>query len=90
MADSLLCARKAVETEKLTSFFHSVLSGEHTYGFEPSKITPGGTTFTNQEDYFRLNMILMYFVPVQDKFEQFNRDFKARVESVLKKERGSA
>ncbi|TVY84426.1 hypothetical protein LSUE1_G002659 [Lachnellula suecica] len=28
--------------------------GEHTFGFEPSKITPGGTTFMNKEEFFRL------------------------------------
>ena len=66
-----------------------VLVGEHTFGFEPSKIKPGGTTFMNREEHFRLNYMLMYFAPVQDKFEQFNRHFKAGVESVLREERGN-
>jgi hypothetical protein len=28
-----------------------VFNGEHSFSFEPSKTTPGGTTFTQREDF---------------------------------------
>ncbi|KUJ22423.1 uncharacterized protein LY89DRAFT_680570 [Mollisia scopiformis] len=65
-----------------------VISGEHTFRFEPSKITPGGTTFINSEIPFRLNVLLMRLLPAESMFQQFCKDFKARVESAVKKEAG--
>ena len=63
-----------------------VLSGEHSFRFESSKITLNGTTFVNSKKHFRL---LYWLAPLlvgnmTMNFEEFNRDLKARVE-ILKK-----
>jgi len=67
-----------------------VLSGDHTFRFEPSKVTPGGTTFVNSEVPLRLNVVLLRLVPIGSKFEHFCQSFKARVEHVKKEGRASA
>ncbi|CZR50743.1 uncharacterized protein PAC_00617 [Phialocephala subalpina] len=59
-----------------------VMSGEHSFRFEPSKTTPGGTTFYNSEEPFRLSILVMKLLPATTMFNQFCKDFKARVESV--------
>jgi len=64
-----------------------VLSGEHSFRFEPSKINPGGTTFIHAEVYFRLNIILMTIESwtvssIHKMFEGFNQELKGRVESL--------
>ena len=61
--------------------FH-VLSGIHSYRFEPSKTTPGSTRFVNSEEFLRLSNVLMRLMPVEKMFCQFSEQFKARVESV--------
>ncbi|KAH8676785.1 hypothetical protein BGZ60DRAFT_526211 [Tricladium varicosporioides] len=64
-----------------------VLSGVHSYFFKPSEITPGHTTFVNTETYMRLNVVFMRFMDAQGMYDKFCRDFKARVESVLRAKR---
>lgn len=59
-----------------------VISGDHTFQFEHSKTTPGGTTFINIEIPARLNVLLMKFMPATKMFNQFCVDFKARVEKL--------
>jgi hypothetical protein len=67
-----------------------VLSGEHNFQFEPSKITPGGTTFTHWEIPLRFNILFMTIIPAQKIFDQFSRSFKARVELVNGKAKAAA
>lgn len=61
-----------------------VISGEHSFRFQPSQITPDGTTFMNMEEHFRLPYWLSPLLTrtMISKFEEFNRDLKARVESL--------
>ncbi len=63
-----------------------LLSGEHTFRFEPSQINPGKTLLINNEEPFRLNVILMRLVPAEKMFKQFCEEFKTRVEAVVKGE----
>ena len=61
-----------------------VMSGNHSFRFEPSKVTPNGTTFVNSEESYRL---MYWLAPLlakgtTAKFEELNRDLKARVESL--------
>jgi hypothetical protein len=59
-----------------------VLSGIHSFYFEPSKTTPGGTTFKHTEIPQRLNLVLMKLLPITEMFDEFSRALKARVEAV--------
>jgi hypothetical protein len=59
-----------------------LISGIHSYQFEPSKVTPGSTRFVNSEEFLRLSNVLMRLVPIEKMFYQFAEQFKARVESV--------
>jgi hypothetical protein len=59
-----------------------VLSGEHSFHFEPSKTTPGGTTFHNDGASMRLSVLVMMLWPDTKMFKQCCVDFKARVEKV--------
>lgn len=59
-----------------------VLSGIHSYRFEPSKTTPGHTRFINEEEFIRFSNILMRIMPVEKSFHEFCKLFKARVELV--------
>lgn len=59
-----------------------MLSGDHTFQFEPSKITPGGMTFINSEIPATLNILLMPLMPAKKMFSQLCMDFKARVEKL--------
>ncbi|KAF8863306.1 hypothetical protein BDZ45DRAFT_738283 [Acephala macrosclerotiorum] len=61
-----------------------VMSGKHSFRFEPSKTNTGGTTFYNSEEPFHLNILVMKLLPATAMFNQFCKDFKARVESVKK------
>ncbi|RQM06890.1 hypothetical protein DH86_00000037 [Scytalidium sp. 3C] len=61
-----------------------VLSGNHTFIFEPSTKTPGGTTFKNQEVFARFNTVLMRLVPPTKLFQQLCEDLKAKVEASTK------
>jgi len=63
-----------------------LFTGEHQFRFEPSKKTPGGTTFVQAE---RFSGILLFLIADGTKFskttkagfEGFNADLKARCES---------
>jgi hypothetical protein len=55
-----------------------LISGIHSYRFEPSKVTPGSTRFVNSEEFLRLSNVLMRLMPIEKMFYQL----KARVESV--------
>ncbi|KFY61163.1 hypothetical protein V497_03109 [Pseudogymnoascus sp. VKM F-4516 (FW-969)] len=48
-----------------------VLSGIHSYRFEPSKTTPGHTRFINEEEFIRFSNILMRIMPVEKSFHEF-------------------
>jgi hypothetical protein len=61
-----------------------LISGIHSYRFEPSKATPGSTRFVNSEEFLRLSNVLMRLMPLEKMFYQFAEQFKARVESVKK------
>jgi len=61
-----------------------LISGIHSYRFEPSKVTPGSTRFVNSEEFLRLSNVLMRLMPLEKMFYQFAEQFKARVESVKK------
>ena len=68
-----------------------LFSGEHSFHFEPSSETPGGTTFVHQEEFTGLLSFLMggglvaRSVGAAEKtkkgFEGFNVDLKAWCES---------
>jgi hypothetical protein len=60
--------------------------GEAYFYFEPSKTTPGGTTFVQDEEFTGILSILFYEgsamrEKTQSNFETYNSDIKARVES---------
>ena len=62
-----------------------VFKGEHSFRFEPSKTTPGSTTFIQSEEFFLLMALMMSSTFGWDKgtkagFEGFNKDLKARCE----------
>ncbi|KAK3716795.1 hypothetical protein LTR37_006145 [Vermiconidia calcicola] len=63
----------------------ALLCGDHYFRFEPSKTTPGGTTFTQGEDFSGVLSFLMG-MSMGQKSEQgfggFNEDLKKRVESL--------
>jgi hypothetical protein len=59
-----------------------LISGIHSYRFEPSKFTPGSTRFVNSEEFLRLSNVFMRLMPLEKMFYQFAEQFKARVESV--------
>jgi len=61
-----------------------VLSGDHSFVFEPSSKNPGGTRFINSEIYLRANIVLMRLLPPTKAFQDFCEGFKARVESKVK------
>lgn len=63
-----------------------LMSGEHTFRFEPSQVHPGKTLLINNEVPFRLNVILMRLVPAEKMFKQFCEGFKKRVEAVVRGE----
>jgi hypothetical protein len=60
-----------------------VLSGIHSYRFEPSKTMPGQTRFINAEEFIRLNKILIRMIPIEKMFHEFCKQFKARVELLI-------
>jgi hypothetical protein len=60
--------------------------GKHTFSFEPSTTTPGGTTFVQDEEFTGILSILFcegsaMRKKTQSNFETYNSDIKARVES---------
>ncbi|KAK0119126.1 hypothetical protein ONS95_007988 [Cadophora gregata] len=61
-----------------------VLSGEHTFRFEPSTPHPGKTLFISSEIPMRLLKLLAGPIGMQKMGEGFCEDFKKRVESVVK------
>lgn len=61
-----------------------VLSGDHSFIFEPSSKNPGGTRFINSEIFLRANTVLMRLIPPTKMFQDFCEGFKARVESTGK------
>jgi hypothetical protein len=61
-----------------------VLSGDHSFIFEPSSTNPGGTRFLNSEIFLRANTVLMRLIPPTKMFQDFCERFKARVESTVK------
>lgn len=60
--------------------------GVHSFSFEPSKTTPGGTTFTNSEEFtgpFGFTMMKSFFgQKTETNFEKVCQDLKKRVESL--------
>jgi hypothetical protein len=62
------------------------VAGLHTFTFKPSATTEGGTTFSQIEQYSGGVSFLMQpwllARPIKGQFEKFNRDLKARVESL--------
>ena len=61
-----------------------IFSGEHSFIFQESETTPGGTTFINKENFKRFNLLFMRLMPAEKMFYQFCADFKKKVESVKK------
>ena len=60
--------------------------GEHSFKFEPSKTTPGSTTFIDSEEFtggLPWVMSPLYKGPQPSKqFDKFNEQLKQRVESL--------
>jgi hypothetical protein len=60
--------------------------GIHSFIFEESKVTPGGTTFRQTEDLSGALSFLMHPAlmgkGIKEKFEGFNADLKKKAESV--------
>ena len=63
-----------------------IFSGTHSFLFQPSKETPGHTTFVDNEDFSGLLSFLMLSplmgAGTKANFEKFNEDLKKRVESL--------
>ena len=62
------------------------VAGLHTFSFEPSNTLPNGTTFVQSEEYskglwFLMQPWLLGF-PIKGQFEKYNKDLKAKVESL--------
>lgn len=69
--------------------WYGVLTGVHAFCFNPSSTTPNGTTFVQWEEFSGL--LAWYVWPAMPggkqtfaRFEEFNRDLKARAESLAK------
>ena len=64
-----------------------LFGGHHFFRFEPSKTTPGGTTFTQGEDFTGLFSFAAGLPGMEAKarpgLEAFNNDLKRRAESSL-------
>ena len=62
-----------------------IFVGDHSFRFEPSKTTPGSTTFVHSEEFHGALVTLLKIFPQgtkqKDGFDGFNRDLKRRVES---------
>ena len=62
-----------------------IFTGDHAFRWEPSKTSPGGTTFVNEENFSGLMSFLMMpmfgYGPTKN-FEAFNEDLKKKVESM--------
>ena len=61
-----------------------MLSGDHTFRFEPSILHPGKTLFVSTEIPMRVLKLLAGPIGMQKAFEGFCQDLKKRVESVVK------
>lgn len=61
-----------------------MLSGDHTFRFEPSTLHPGKTLFVSTEIPMRVLKLLAGPIGMQKAFEEFCQDFKKRVEIVVK------
>lgn len=64
-----------------------LFSGEHSFRFEPSRTTPGATTFVQAEEFSGILSFLIadgtkFAKTTKAGFEGFNADLKARVESL--------
>jgi len=61
-----------------------IFSGDHSFEFQPSSTTPGGTTFINKEVFTGLLSFVMGLMGdgTSKGFEGFNRDLKARAEEL--------
>jgi hypothetical protein len=64
-----------------------LFTGEHSFRFEPSKETPGSTTFVHSEKFSGiLSFMIAPGTSFANKtvkgFEDFNKDLKANVESL--------
>jgi hypothetical protein len=53
-----------------------VISGDHTFRFEESKTTLGGSAFINDEIPFRLNVLVMRLLPATKMFNELCVDLK--------------
>jgi hypothetical protein len=63
-----------------------LFTGEHQFRFEPSKITPGGTTFVQAEKFSGILTFMIaegtgFWKSTKEGFEGFNEDLKKRCES---------
>lgn len=84
---------QTVEENSLTEFrwigpWYGILTGVHAFCFQPSSITPNGTTFVQWEEFSGL--LAWYVWPGMPggkqtftHFEEFNLDLKARAESIV-------
>lgn len=65
---------------------YGLVAGLHTFEFNPSTTTPGGTTFIQKEEYSGLLAFLMtpslLGKKIKGQFERFNADLKGRVEGL--------
>jgi hypothetical protein len=64
-----------------------LFTGEHCFRFEPSKITPGGTTFVQSEKFSGVLSFLIaegtaFAKQTREGFEGFNGDLKKKCESM--------
>jgi len=60
-----------------------LFTGEHQFRFEPSKKTPGGTTFVQAEKFSGILSFLIaegtgFWKSTKEGFEGFNADLKAK------------
>jgi len=62
------------------------ISGLHTFSFESSEVTEGGTTFVHKEEFSGATAFLMQTWLVgwsfPGKFNEFNKDLKEKAESL--------
>jgi hypothetical protein len=64
-----------------------LFTGVHAFSFEDSKITPGGTTFVQSEEFsgplwFIMNPAFGLSVKSKKGFEAFNEELKKKAESL--------
>ncbi|TGO61114.1 hypothetical protein BOTNAR_0134g00120 [Botryotinia narcissicola] len=87
VSKKLHCVMKDFEFESIITASPPVMTvaGLHSFLIEPSKSNPGGTIFTQTEEYSGgISFLMQPWLlgkPIKGQFEEFNTDMKKKCES---------